>query len=313
MNSLALSFNNVNFNPISQGDSQIWLTSAQLAEALEYKSSRSITNLFNANQDEFDETMTKVVKLHTVVNPNEVIESVTTLKTKGLMNKMRIFSLRGCHLIAMFARTAKAKEFRIWVLNVLAKEVGEPVITRNTISPEQQKQIRFAIAKRCQNNSVHYQTVYTAMYEHFNIPRYAELLVSDFGEAIKFIQTVDLTPQIEMSKPFEMQEFSVTSQVVEYLQTLRREITRLGGVIPTYPTLDDETIVQSVVTRMVQSHRMMLSFDPLDGARIKLIPQNNWLVTEENIASIIGNADGIRKDKLPDIMSALLSRIGLTK
>ena len=184
---------------------------------------------------------------------------------------------------------------------------------RITISVEQQKAIRFAVARRANGNKPHFQTVYTAMYEHFNIPRYAELLVSDFDEAIKFIQTVDLTPQIEMSKPFEMQEFSVTSQVVEYLQALRREITRLGGVIPTYPTFDDETIVQSVVTRMVQSHRMMLSFDPLDGARIKLIPQNNWLVTEENIASIIGNADGIRKDKLPDIMSALLSRIGLTK
>jgi hypothetical protein len=31
----------------------------------------------------------------------------------------RIFSTRGCHLIAMFARTPLAKEFRRWVLDVL--------------------------------------------------------------------------------------------------------------------------------------------------------------------------------------------------
>lgn len=31
---------------------------------------------------------------------------------------VRIFSLRGCHLLAMLARTAIAKQFRVWVLKV---------------------------------------------------------------------------------------------------------------------------------------------------------------------------------------------------
>lgn len=39
--------------------------------------------------------------------------------------KIRIFSLRGAHLIAMFARTQIAKEFRKWVLDILDKEVSE--------------------------------------------------------------------------------------------------------------------------------------------------------------------------------------------
>lgn len=37
---------------------------------------------------------------------------------------MRVFSLRGAHLIGMFARTPKAKEFRRWVLDVLDREVA---------------------------------------------------------------------------------------------------------------------------------------------------------------------------------------------
>jgi hypothetical protein len=32
---------------------------------------------------------------------------------------MRVFSLRGAHLIGMFSRTAKGEEFRHWVLNQL--------------------------------------------------------------------------------------------------------------------------------------------------------------------------------------------------
>ena len=40
---------------------------------------------------------------------------------ENLRRKARIFSLRGCHLVAMFARTPVAKAFRRWVLDVLDK------------------------------------------------------------------------------------------------------------------------------------------------------------------------------------------------
>jgi prophage antirepressor-like protein len=35
----------------------------------------------------------------------------------------RVFSLLGAHLIAMFARTSVAKEFRQWVLDILENQV----------------------------------------------------------------------------------------------------------------------------------------------------------------------------------------------
>ena len=111
---VAMSFNGNNLNPVKR-DGQIWMTSANLASALGYKSARSITNLFNANKDEFTSSMTTVT------------ESVTSPKTKGLTVKTRIFSLRGCHMIAMFARTKVAKDFRKWVLDILDREAGVPV------------------------------------------------------------------------------------------------------------------------------------------------------------------------------------------
>ena len=68
---------------------------------------QSIANIYNRNQDEFTTDM------------SEVINSVTS---GNLQTTQRIFSLRGCHLIAMFARTAVAKDFRKWVLDILDKE-----------------------------------------------------------------------------------------------------------------------------------------------------------------------------------------------
>lgn len=45
-----LTFRNAVINTTIR-QNQIWLTSAELAKALDYKSEKSITNLFNANSD----------------------------------------------------------------------------------------------------------------------------------------------------------------------------------------------------------------------------------------------------------------------
>ncbi|HHL1668774.1 TPA: P22AR C-terminal domain-containing protein [Klebsiella pneumoniae] len=97
------------------GMTGIWLTSAEIANALQYKSAKSVTNLFNQNSDEFTSGMT------------QVIESVTS---GNYRKKVRVFSLRGAHLIAMFARTEVAKEFRRWVLDILDREVVHSPIAK---------------------------------------------------------------------------------------------------------------------------------------------------------------------------------------
>ncbi|MEF0163799.1 alpha/beta hydrolase, partial [Acinetobacter baumannii] len=84
MSSLALSFNEVKFNPVPRQDGQIWLSSGELAQALGYKQENAVSKIFNRNSDEFTENMTQIID-----NPR--------LPNLG----MRIFSLRGCHLIAI--------------------------------------------------------------------------------------------------------------------------------------------------------------------------------------------------------------------
>lgn len=180
-----LTFNEVDFNPINK-NGQIWLTSTEIAKALSYSKTDKISNIYNRNKDEFTPTMTLVIDL------------VTKGFGSGNSKKpVRIFSLRGCHLIAMFARTDIAKQFRKWVLDILDKEVGEAVQANPiaTISAAQQNAIRRAVAKKCQSISAHYQTIYTKLYEHFNIPRYTELLSVDFDDAIQFIKTIDFNTQ----------------------------------------------------------------------------------------------------------------------
>jgi len=107
----SISFHNTHFTIIPH-NGQPWLTAAQIAQALGYAREDAVSRIYIRNADEFTPYMTTTVNL-------------TAVRTTGAVQmEHRIFSLRGAHLIAIFSRTALAKEFRRWVVDVLDKEVG---------------------------------------------------------------------------------------------------------------------------------------------------------------------------------------------
>ena len=124
MSSLALSFNEVNFTPVHR-DGQIWLTATELAKALGYAKSDAVAQIYERNNDEFDPSMTKTITFKSI-NCVETLKLSVSKKENNLVKTVRIFSLRGCHLVTFFSKTPVAKQFRKWALDVLAKEVGQP-------------------------------------------------------------------------------------------------------------------------------------------------------------------------------------------
>lgn len=111
-------FHSAILTPVQDRD-DVWFTSSDLAKALGYASTKSISNLYSGNSEEFTEAMTMVIGVMTNGINNNLREK-----------KVRIFSLRGAHLVAMFARTPKAKEFRRWVLDILDREVAHSPIAK---------------------------------------------------------------------------------------------------------------------------------------------------------------------------------------
>ncbi|WP_342452302.1 P22AR C-terminal domain-containing protein [Yokenella regensburgei] len=108
--------------PVSDG---IWLTSSDIAKALGYASPKSVSNIYSRNSDEFTGSMSRVIKMMTNGINNDLREK-----------SVRVFSLRGCHLIAMFATTKVAKEFRKWVLDILDREVDHSPIAKQFTDDE---------------------------------------------------------------------------------------------------------------------------------------------------------------------------------
>lgn len=114
-----LSFHNTNFSYMEMGG-QVWLTAAEVGQALEYADDKAVQRIYSRHADEFTAQMTGVVKLTTPSGKQEA----------------RVFSLRGAHLVAMFARTPKAKEFRRWVLDILDREVVHSPIAKQFTDDE---------------------------------------------------------------------------------------------------------------------------------------------------------------------------------
>lgn len=57
----------------------------------------------------------------------------------------------------------------------------------NTITVEQQQQIKDAVLAKVHRDKKHYQTVYTEFYREFNIPRYQELPLDRFNDAMSWL------------------------------------------------------------------------------------------------------------------------------
>lgn len=114
-----LTFQNINFAYMEVAG-QIWLTAAQVGEALGYSDDKAIHRLYRKHADEFTANMTGVVKV----------------TTPGGVQDSRVFSLRGAHLMGMFSRTPVAKEFRRWVLDILDREIQRSPIAKQFTDDE---------------------------------------------------------------------------------------------------------------------------------------------------------------------------------
>ncbi|WP_180644831.1 BRO-N domain-containing protein [Acinetobacter bereziniae] len=205
MTSLTLSFNDVNFSPVQQ-DGQIWLTASELAKALGYAKSDAISQVYERNKDEFTSSMTLTLKL-----------SVNGINNSKRGKETRIFSLRGAHLIAMFSKTAIAKQFRKWVLDILDREVfNQQVDSKQYISAEQCGILYNIVHTRAGGNQGLIKQMWSRLKNHFKYSAsYRELRAIHFDDAKHYLEMMDLNAKTE--KPQDNDALEKLQSFVENL------------------------------------------------------------------------------------------------
>lgn len=200
---MALTFNDVTLSPISH-QNNLWIRAVELAHALGYAQENSVSRIYRSNSDEFTPDMTQVI---------EIFDGADS----ALSTKARIFSLRGCHLVAMFARTPVAKAFRRWVLDVLDKldaeqHAASPSPTPDdftgplSITPEQQCTLQEIVRAKVevfpknQRPSL-YAQVWSRFNTHFRLARYCQLQREKVSEAIAYLTRMELAVPVSSINP----------------------------------------------------------------------------------------------------------------
>lgn len=102
-------------------DGRLWLRATDISRALGYARTDRMSRVYARHKAEFSQSMTCVVE-----NP--------TLGHGGLTTECRLFSLRGAHLLGMFARTSVGVKFRRWVLDQLEQIEQDNIGARSLIA-----------------------------------------------------------------------------------------------------------------------------------------------------------------------------------
>lgn len=166
-----------------------------------------------------------------LVDPEDLIKA--EVETKGGVQTLNCVNESGLYALIFGSKLESAKRFKRWVTSEVLPAIRRtgsytcPVATTLTIDAAQQLAVKKAVARRAKNVAVHYQTLYRALYDRFQVPRYTKLLRSDFDDAIHFIETCEIRPQIETASRIpegavvltqvEAQTFLNVAYVVKYL------------------------------------------------------------------------------------------------
>ena len=197
---MALTFNDVPLSPIFHQNSP-WIRSVELARALGYSDESSVGRIYKRNAEEFTSEMTQVIEISDTVN---------------LTVPSRIFSLRGCHLVAMFARTPVAKAFRRWVLDVLDKLDAEQHAASSSPTPddftgtlsitpsttEDRKPLRALVGSWAQVSGLPFAACWNQLKAAFNLANIKELPQEWIPDALAWVQAkIDALPKALPPQP----------------------------------------------------------------------------------------------------------------
>lgn len=169
------------------------------------------------------------IKRH--VDPEDLIK--VEIETAGGRQTVNAVNESGLYALIFGSKLESAKRFKRWVTSEVL-----PAIRRTGryeapkpeyITVEHRWAIQKAVGRKVRGQSVHYQTVYRALKDHFKVEKYTHILEADFDAAIDFIESLlpmELPPpnepapkQISAAPQKEPRKFLVDEKYLERQRT----------------------------------------------------------------------------------------------
>lgn len=133
------------------------------------------------------------------VDSEDLIKQEITDKL-GRAQTVNCVTESGLYALIFGSKLESAKRFKRWVTSEVLpaiRRTGRYETDQSAlITTTEQYEIRKAIKSRAKNSSVHYQTVYNALYDYFKIASYKDLRHDQMKAALALIETCTLKPQL---------------------------------------------------------------------------------------------------------------------
>ena len=134
-----------------------------------------------------------------VVDAEDIVKAEIT-DSMGRTQTVNCVTESGLYALIFGSKLESAKRFKRWVTSEVLpaiRRTGRYESAQSAlITTTEQYEIRKAIKSRAKNSSVHYQTVYNALYDYFKIASYKDLRHDQMKAALALIETCTLKPQL---------------------------------------------------------------------------------------------------------------------
>lgn len=169
------------------------------------------------------------------VDPEDLIK--VEIDTAGGKQTVNCVNESGLYALIFGSKLESAKRFKRWVTSEVLPAIRknghyEVATASNTLSSEEQYEIRKAVKSRAKNSSIHYQTIYNALYDYFKIASYKDLRHDQMKAALTLIKTCTLKPQLpaptlaEGSVILSAQEAKALLTFIYYVRFLFADVFR---------------------------------------------------------------------------------------
>lgn len=142
---------------------------------------------------------TNAIKQH--VDPEDIVKAEIT-DSMGRTQTVNCVNESGLYALIFGSKIESAKRFKRWVTSEVLPAIRKQGFYAGPdyINEAQQREIQKAVGRRASGAPKNFRVIYSALKDHFRIPRYTCLEKKDFEAALAFIQTVPVKTRAEWLK-----------------------------------------------------------------------------------------------------------------
>jgi hypothetical protein len=191
---------------------------------------------------------------------------------------------------------------------------GKAVNPRKT-TPKDRENLRHAVSNLVSRVKINFSDAYIMVQQRFNVEHIEDIPLDQLDDAVEYVHGLILTfDKVQSHSPVDINAVQdchgvLQYRLIEYHSQLEKEVKRLGGKMPEYPTFNPDEVARALMTRILQGKQMMIQLNYQGGFSLELVPKDAVMVDANNIPELVNRTDLVTKAQLPLIVQNAMDRL----